>query len=296
MKRILLINILIVLLLSAFVINSWAVFDDLEPSARARALSGAYAAITSNNDAMFYNPAGLARTNNYGLTISYYRPYGAEFFNTTTAGLSLPLGKYGTMGLSMTNFGVKYDGTDLSKEATYSLGHGIKLMEDIHSSLSFGYSMQLYSLSYPTESVSGIDLGSAMTYGFDIGAQATLRKRTYIAIYAHNLNSPQIGKNYLHNLPRKVTFAIAYEPYSGVISTCDIEKELGKEHIQMHAGLEFKIIDYLALRFGTKSNPNTFSGGLGINYNGINVDYAYSTHSVLGGTHHFGLSYFLSRE
>lgn len=48
-------------------------------------------------------------------------------------------------------------------------------------------------------------------------------------------------------------------------------------------------MDFLILRIGVSSEPDTYSGGFGIVYNFIQADYAVSSHPDLGLTHQFGL-------
>jgi hypothetical protein len=56
-------------------------------------------------------------------------------------------------------------------------------------------------------------------------------------------------------------------------------------------GVEYFVVDELALRFGVASEPNIFTAGLGLNIYGINFDYAFKSHPVLDNTHYFTLAY-----
>ncbi|HOD55426.1 MAG TPA: transporter, partial [Candidatus Cloacimonadota bacterium] len=62
-----------------------AIFDDYEPSVRARAMAGTYTATSDAYDGIFYNPAGLSLAGNqYGG--AYTQLFGNSFTGLTTIG------------------------------------------------------------------------------------------------------------------------------------------------------------------------------------------------------------------
>ncbi len=233
-------------------------------------------------------------------------PFGYSFFrNYFIIGAAGLPDEYGAISFSFQGFGVNYLGNELSTEYTAALSHGFYLMKDIHSSLSLGYNLKFYHWKLG-ESVGtwvdlpdwrgyylddGLSLGSASSYGIDIGAQASLYGRTFVGVYLLNINAPTIGANTRHDLPQRIVIGAAYKPQSGVTTSLSFNKAVGYD-TQIEGGFEFQIVEYFALRLGAGTNPNRFSGGFGINIEGINFDYALRTHPVLSETHLFGLSYF----
>jgi hypothetical protein len=177
----------------------------------------------------------------------------------------------------------------MSAEYTFILSHGFMLMQDIHSSLGFGYNLKYYHWTLG-ESVGGLDLGSGSTFGLDVGMQGSLYGRTYLGLYFLNINTPKIGAVHRHELPQRIVAGAAYIPVDNVATTVAVNKTIGKE-TQVEAGFEFKVIPMLVLRAGVSTAPNRFSGGVGFNYSNIRFDYALRTHPVLSETHQFGLSY-----
>ena len=173
-------------------------------------------------------------------------------------------------------------------------------MKDIHSSLSIGYNLKLYhwdlansvgtwddfSGEYLND---GLELGSASTFGVDVGAQASLYGRTFVGVYLMNMNAPTIGKNTKHDLPQRIVVGAAYKPQSGITSSLAFNKAVGSD-TQIEGGFEFQIIEYFALRLGAATNPNRISGGFGINFEGMQIDYGLRTHPVLSETHDFNFS------
>ena len=279
-------------------------FDDRYPSAQGLGMGGALVSITNDVWAGYYNPAGLAEFQNYQVATSYNLPFGYSFFNNyfLSAALQLPE-DFGAASISFQDFGINYLGNDMASEYTFAISHGFYLMKDVHSSLSFGYNLKVYHWTLGQSVGSwdsqtgkynndGLDLGSASTFGVDVGAQASLYGRTFIGVYLMNMNAPTIGKNTKHDLPQRIVVGAAYKPQSGVTSSLAFNKAVGYD-TQIEGGFEFQIVDYFSLRLGAATNPNRISGGFGINYEGIRFDYGLRTHPVLSETHVFNISYVL---
>ena len=266
------------------------VFDSRYPSARATGMSDAYVAVANDVWASYYNPAGLAAVTSYQVATAVQRPFNQAFFTDAFLAASAPLpGKFGTVSVAFENYGVSYKGQSLSSEITATVSHGFYLLKDMHTSLSFGYNLKYYHLSLG-ESTGGIDLGSAGTFGLDAGLQASLYERTFVGVYVYNLNAPVLGADVKHDLPQRLVIGAAYRPVSNLITSLSFDKTVGF-NMEIHGGLEYLPVHWLALRVGASTEPNRFSAGFGINYNGIHLDYSFNNHPVLPETHKFGLTY-----
>lgn len=265
-----------------------AVFDDLEVSPRARALGGSYAGVTGDAYSIFYNPAGLADLEQRDLRGSYFQPFDLGFHRANAAAFAMPLRDWGTFGVGFSDYRAEYEGTTLSVERTFAFSHALKLMEDLSSSLAFGYNVNLYNLDYPTFSLSGLDLGTQVVLGLDVGFVARLRERTTAGVFAKNVNNPGIGDPVEDDLPQRVSGGFAYRPYDGVITAAEIEKKLGDD-IQFHGGVEMQILEPLKLRFGAQTKPNLFDVGVGLEWQKVQVDLTWTHHPVLDHTIRYGL-------
>jgi len=273
--------------------QGFAVFLNLTPGARPKAMGGSFVALADDGLAIYYNPAGLSQVTDYQFHTSYQRPFGLSFLSHSWADLTIPLGGYGTLGFSFQKQGLEYKGVDMEEEKTFQFGQGFRLMGDIHSWLSLGYAINLYSLEFG-KSVGGVDLGSAHTIGIDIGGLAGIWRRTRLGFIAHNLNNPQMGKGSKFDLPQSIIVGICYSPYKGMHTNWDVEKELNS-NTQLHFGMESKLTKSLDLRVGLQNNPNLYTLGMGIYYQGISFDYAFSYNSQPGSTHQFTLGYRFKR-
>jgi hypothetical protein len=265
------------------------VFDNLVLSPRVRALGGAFVALSDDEMAVFTNPAGLADQDDLKVYASYVDLYGYDFLDLGSVSAVVPT-TYGTFGVGGRILSAEYQGVDLERELSLSVGHGITLMEDVHSSLSIGYSANFYGLSFEAESVAGDDLGSASTLGFDVGVLGTLRGRTRFGFFMKNINNPKLGDPDSEDLPQWFTAGIAYSPYGGVETLLEIQKQ-DDEDLRACFGIEAGITDYLTLRGGLQNDPNRLSVGFGTHWQELRIDYSYTSHAVLPGTHHFGVGY-----
>ncbi len=284
------IKIFMLLLIMAFYGAQAGVFDGRYPSAQATGMGNAVVASNADVWAPYYNPAGLASLHTYQIASSVQRPFNQTFLQNTFFGASMPLpGKYGTIAVNFEFFGVKYQGNTLSRENTFTFSHGFYLMNDLHSSLTFGYNVRYYYWDLG-ESIENRKLGAAGTLGLDVGLQGTLYHRIYGGVFAYNINAPSLGKYTKHDLPQRIVAGVAYRPITEIITSINLDKTVGYD-TQVLGGIEFRPAPWLALRLGAGTTPNRISAGLGLTYKGFTLDYSFQNHPVLPETHKIGLMY-----
>ncbi len=260
-------------------------FTDRYPSARFAAMGGSGVAVSNDVWAGFYNPAGLSQLRYWQAGSAYNRLFSANFLTNIFGAATLPLpGRYGTLGLGVEYFGVDYDGQSIAGEYTLRFSHGFYLLKDIHSSLAVGYSLNVFHWTLGTSPTYG-NLGSATTIGVDVGFLATIYGRTSVGITVTNINTPQLGSLTPVDLPQRVVAGIAYQPYEGVVTSLDLNRQIGSDVTEMWAGGEFSPTSFLKIRLGATRNPNRFTAGFGIHYRYFQLDYALVTHSELGLSH-----------
>lgn len=89
---------LIVLQVEARLGGSGATFLAIGSGGRALSMSGAYSAMANDLDALFYNPAGIALLKQPVIGMSYMSYFADMSYQS--AGIAMPLGVVGTLGLS----------------------------------------------------------------------------------------------------------------------------------------------------------------------------------------------------
>ncbi len=272
----------LVLLIIFLAVQLAAIFDDYEPSPRARAMGGAYYATSDDANAVFYNPAGLIHSSN-DILIGYTQLFGCDFAQVSSFAFSLQLPrKFGRLGFGLLSLDSEYLDVTLLSEKNYVLSHSVNILKDIHSELNLGYSLNMYHLK-----ISGF--GNQSTLGVNLGLLAVLHDRTRFGFTVFNLNNPTVGKDNSHELPQRMALGISYAPYSTVMTNLELQKALDGD-TQIHFGSEVKIIDQFALRVGARTNPNSLSAGARFDLYNVLIDYGVNTHTM-GLTHHFGLGY-----
>ena len=275
------ITILIVCWVFSTTLN--AVFDDYEPSVRARGMGGAFYSLSDDASGIFYNPAGLIRSQEH-VTISYTRIFGNDFQVLKTAAFTMPLpARAGSIGLGLQALDVDYLDVNLMSEKVYSIAHSFTLMSDVHSSFHVGYSGNVYHLTMDR-------FGNETAFGLNLGALVILHHRTRLGFAVDNINNPKIGENNKHEIPQRLAMGLTYNPYPGVSTSFELKKPFAQA-TQIHTGAEVEVHKLLTLRVGLRNHPASFSCGATIKYQDINIDYGLNTHSVLKNTHHFGIGY-----
>lgn len=274
-------SILLLLLLPTALLL--AVFDDYQPSARARALGGAFTGVADDISALYFNPAGLQDIK-LEAQVGFSNLYGQAFseFKTASLGVGLPK-KLGSLGLGVRMLDVDYGDETLMSEQTWTVAHGFNIQEDVHSRISLGYAVNYYRLQFVDD-----DEDSAL--GLDLGVTAFLHGRTRLGFTVSNLNQAVMGDANQSVLPSKLALAVAYIPYDRVTTTIEVKKDFAQE-TEFMGGVEVWLFEPLAVRFGVHSNPATFSGGIGLNIEGIKLDLAYTAHAVLPGTLYGNIGY-----
>lgn len=266
-----------------------AAFDNTMASPRARGMGDSGVAVPDGAYATVLNPGHLATAPQYGVAASYVRPLSLNFTDHYHFGAVMPLENAGGIGLSLTQFKVDYEDTKLLEESRVSLGYGQTLYTDYHSSVDIGVSLNMYHLKMG-ETISGINPGSDTAFGIDMGMVFTLHKRTRLAFLAQNLNNVQIGIDD-EELERRLVAGISYEPYDGVITTFEIDNELGQD-VQYQGGAEMVIVPGFALRAGIITNPNKLTAGFGYTFKGASIIYGFSSGGgTLESTHQFGVNF-----
>ncbi|TPW10239.1 MAG: helix-hairpin-helix DNA-binding class 1, partial [bacterium] len=266
-----------------------AAFEALEVDPRARAMGGAATGVDLGWLSAWHNPAALSAREDLDFGVTTVQPHSESFVKLRSAGLSGKLpGKLGGIALGFRRLATEFQDQSLDEQNTVTLAHGFQLNEDVSTAVSIGYALNLYSQNFGP-SINSVDPGSATTVGLDLSARVTVRNRTSVGFIARNINNPTLGDQDVEDLPRRVTGGIAYYPYPDVLTTFDIDSELG-EKPRMRGGAEFQFVEWLAIRTGIATDPGLYTAGLGVNWKGFRLDYGFSTGpGPLDDSHQVGL-------
>lgn len=269
----------------------WAQTASYIHDARSLGMAGANVADIHSAMPAFTNPAVLTRQSDIRLHANATSPYSEfEIFQIGAIGFSYEMPKWGTVAVSAEFFNVEWDNHVLMQEASYALSHGFELMKDLSTSLSLGYNIRLFQLTYNNFEGTGATQETTEAL-FDFGIMATLYDRLYFGAFLKNVGNTKVGLEHDQELLREMQVGIAYNPYPGVWTNFDLSKEIGYDN-RYHFGVDYEVFNENDVMFdvhiGFVSNPNQFAYGFELGFDGYSVLYGAMTHPI-AVTHQFGL-------
>ena len=249
-----------------------AAFEPFACGSRSSAMGQSLVALRGNGWSAFENPAVLQTVVTRTLSVHYVpQPFELKELARVAASYVEPTA-WGSLALSASQFGF-----ELYKETRVVLSYG----DDILPSISAGVNLNYYSLSIR-------NYGSASTFGVDVGLLVDVSERVQWGFATFNLNAPAIGAA-KEKLPQVFSTGVAFHPIDDATLTAGIVKDV-RYTGELRFGVEYVLLEMVAVRAGTTNEPNTLNAGIGIGYAFIQLDYAFSSHNELGVTHQFSLS------
>jgi len=263
-----------------------------DASAKVSALSGAYTGMAKDEQALFYNPAGLTQLYNgvFGLNHAEW----LEDIRIDNIVYAQPiLGRF-SLAASLTHMWMptlegkdQYGNSTGSFEVSSSIAQ-IGLAFDLHRNLSVGA-----ALKYFQDNLAGYR-ATGLAYDAGIHLRA-IPNRLSLGLVVQNLGSPIRYDQKKQNIPMTYRGGIAIElvPGSFVLST-DISKSIDTE-FRYHLGATYTYQDMATLRVGNRfSAEQVILPSFGVGFlvqQQFQIDYTFSNIQELGITHRVGLSF-----
>jgi len=280
MKRIIYLILLIIPL------TTYGAFEGFYIGVRGDGMSKATVAINGDITSSLINPASFRMNCNRSINLGYNKLF--MMYNH----LFMSYGQKTSFG----NIGLLYIERDITGDFTDSLNNvlssgvlesekGIVFTHNfpLNNYIQAGYNFKLYNLSMQK-------YGNATAISLDAGIVGNLFSTFKIGAAVHNVNRPIFGKVIAYYVPSNLIVGVSYEPYKGLLTTLQFEKEEGYD-TRTEVGIEYKIIDpLLTVRCGVANNPMDFSAGLTINMGNFNIEYAYSSQREINDSHEVGIS------
>jgi hypothetical protein len=314
--------VLIVLFVSTAAFGISSDPSEIGIGARPMGMGRAFVALPGN---FLVNPAGIADIN----SLNFLSMSGSLFQNTvnyTVLGVAYPF-DFGTLGLSYVNSGtsgmeltqivngtIEVIGTTDSYNSVYVGSYAFPLnfltsrlefipkydfINDISAGLNLKYFSQGYS-ALAGESGSGFDIDGGILYNpadlpFSLGVcvQNAL---------PFSLGGKFVWENNVEEgIPAIVKIGGVYYLFDRSLALAlDSRSYISEDKPSVyHAGIEWWPISFFALRLGVDQQSsavevnNNLTGGIGINYRGFTLDYAYHQYGDIAEntTHYFSLGY-----
>ena len=272
--------------------NAGAAFLKIPVGPRVCGMGEAAVAYIDDASALYYNPAGLANVPTFDVLLAHNQgfldmnqEYVAGVYGSEVLGrFGLALDYWGSGSIQGINIrgetipGYVFSAADWSLNLGYarsfsdlSVGLGLEFVHDQQESLSTSAVAFDAGAMYKTP-LKGLQAGLSVA---NIGTKGTLYKESY-------------------NLPLDGRLGWRYD--RGIIGVTQDFILSATEKPGIAVGVECRPVQILALRVGyrTGSDVDGFSGlraGLGINWHGIGVDYAFAPYGKLGASHRISISY-----
>jgi len=254
--------------------NVAAIFQ-LGPGARPFGMGGAFLALADDENAAFYNPAGLGWMDRIGVTSFFSRQFGVV--------------SYGALGLSLPYFGVSWLQLDSGWIASGESGFRYVSQAGVVSSgfsigpLGLGVRGKLYLIREPY---------TAMGWAVD-PALLVVTDVIRVGLLVENpLASPiDFGGGHTEEWERatRLGVALTLRPSEGVHWNTVFEASgLFSANPRLAVGLE-TWVGGLAARVGVAGVGTTL--GLTVRFANFHVDWAYAIHSDLGDSHRVSLTF-----
>ena len=265
------------LLLATLLVCSSAesAFEQMPRGARAMGLGGATVAVDGDLWASYANPACLPSLNGAAIAVEFAPAlYGIEELKRGALSMcgTLPVG---TLALSMSGFGFT-----LYREIRV----GVAWTRALNERVALGIGLNLYSLAIR-------NYGADRTVGLDLGMLVRIARGISYGFAFHNINRPTIGDNE-EPLPQTMAMGVSVQPLPEALVALSAQKD-SHYPFELSLGLEYSLEDVVTIRLGAANEPSSIAAGIGLRTSMLCVDYAYSMHPDLGGTHSFSLSYSL---
>jgi len=243
----------------------------IRPGARQVALSHSDVAMSDDVFSLFNNPAGAAQLNWREVGVYYSpAPFGIKELANGYAAYQQPVG-IGTFAAGFMTYGF-----DLYRENKFALAFSMRAADNFFIGTTVTY-----------QSLTIEKYGSDGSISINIGGLTYLLKTLRLGFSVSNINRASYGKE-KNQIPTILSAGVSYDYSDNLTINTSVIKELDF-HASMRFGIEYSIIKYLDLRIGLSNKPNSFSSGIGINYDFIQLDYALFTHQDLGLTHQAGI-------
>ena len=132
--------------------------------------------------------------------------------------------------------------------------------------------------------------GSASAISVDAGMQYRLNDKVWIGTHISNPSNSSYHNFSGSIIPLSLSFGVSVEFSDKILIISDIHKVLNAA-IDTKLGIEYRLINWFALRGGIAANPFKQYAGFGFHYQRFALDVATSSHPELGYSPNLAFSY-----
>jgi hypothetical protein len=255
-----------------FILFQTAVMAQISPGPRSLSMGSAGVAL-KDEWALQHNSAGIAGIRRPVFAVGYERHFSDQDLSTQKAVFAIPF-KQHVLGLSFNRYGF----SEYSEQTA-----GIAYSRNFSGALALSIALKYHQISIPK-------YGSANAISVDAGMQFQLNDRIWIGTHISNPSGSRYQDLSGSTIPVSLSFGISYEFSDKVLIISDINKVLNAS-IDTKLGIEYRLINWFAIRGGMSANPFKQYAGFGLNYQRFALDVAISSHLNLAYSPNLAFSY-----
>ena len=247
--------------------------NGLPPNAGAKgAAMGSTSVAFQDINSALSNPAGLATLPGWAVTAMGEQRFLIPEIRSVAAAGAVATGA-GVFGLQMHYFGLEeYNEQRL----------GLLYARQIFDKLYLGAGLDLLNTRIP-------DYGNQLNATGNVGLQVNLAEPLWLGV--HLFNPFRIRRNTGEYFPTLLKAGFSYRASAKVLLSGEAEKDIDFP-LRWKGGLEYQLLEALALRAGFSTQPVQGTFGAGILWKkGLRLDFAFQWHQVLGWTPAFSVIY-----
>ncbi len=219
------------------------------------------------------NQAGIVTIKKTAVAIAYEKPFADQELNSQSIILVQPIKKV-VLGIGFQKYG--FSEYQLLK-AGFTIARNFG--PDVSVSLTFNY----HELK-----ISGY--GNANAFTPEVGFQYQLNEKIRLGAHISNPGNGGFGKNIEADLPVILEFGASWK-FTPKVMIAGAITQYNNSSAEVKLGLEYMILDWLALRGGFSADPSKQYAGFGINYQNLRFDVAAGSNPVTGYSPQIALGY-----
>lgn len=285
---------------------------DLGLGARPQGMGNAFIAIADDANAVYWNSAGLVSLSQSEITCMYtplfewtklyYLSYGCPIHKGILSNSG-----FGISWLMITSGDILHTEVELTKDNRYKIDDKGNVI--YHEDNDYDYVSNAVLIGYGKEIGHKFSLGSniklnykthfkvnAKGIGSDLGLLYKPIPSLNLGIVVQDIGTTKIkwDTGITDKIPMNLKFGIAWKILEDKLDkkitiATELEQKLKRNyHLLYHLGVEWKIVEALALRLGY--DEENITAGVSFIKFPFNVDYAYVGHEELNNTHRLSLT------
>ena len=275
-----------------------ASFLDIPVGGRPAALGSAYSALANDSYAPIWNPAGLGALSQGEASLMHLSYLEAMSYESVS--VAVPVGSLGGVGGSLQYFRAgTTPGTDIGGNGSgdftgYYMAAGVGYGRSVGKRLSLGAVGRVI-----TAQIAGV---GASALAADLGAMGRVGSRLRVSAVAANLGS---GLRFLQEsdpLPSQLRLGAAIDVIPQMTVSLEGVRAFRSDD-SVHAGVEWRATQVLAVRAGYRSDVTREVGGMagltlgtGLMWKGYSFDYAWVPLGDLGQSQYLSLAVRFGQE